>query len=396
MNMSQKLRFGTAAVIMIAACSDQGSTPVAPVARAATPLGVGAGNPADAGTVTIKRTIEVRDPDQSGVAVGASPRMVKRQQTLSVGSGRVSVRHEDVRTHAALKAKLRTTERTSADAIPVLGLSVPASPTSLRQAVAPWRRSNPVDGESGAVIETEGTGHAPATTIRLVKNGVTTMVVSQQWELRNRQWNLVRRESWTPDGSFREVVEVARSVSATPGSVESSREWAGNGGKFRVSAPSFDLFGDDDCDSCKSLRDAEDAAFESMVLRAAGTALACTLAPTGAAIPACVAAWLLYTDSLLKWDRAVDNHRDCQAKPPPCPKKNPPITDCSRRAAGGQRLAPSFDCGAAGDGGAGSGGAGGSSGSAGHYECTYYYEYDLDTGDVTFSQLLYCTWHAGP
>ena len=61
----------------------------------------------------------------------------------------------------------------------------------------------------------------------------------------------------------------------------------------------------------------------------------------------------------------------------------------------GRTTPASFDCGPQTDGGL-DGGSGGSAGSAGHYECTYYYEYDLYTGDVTFSQLHYCTWHSGP
>ena len=317
MNMSQKLRFGTAAVIMIAACSDQGSTPVAPVARATTPFGVGAGNPADQGTVTIKRTIEVRDPDQTGVAVGAPPRLVRREKTISMGSGQVTIRDEDVRMKAALAAAPRQSA-TTIDDLPVAGLSFPAGTPSLTQSIRPWRRVAPLPDHPELSVEASGVGEAPASTIRYSKYGVTTLVVSQAWELSTRQWNLVRREMFTPDGSFHELVVVTRRGAQSPSSVESPREWARGAWRLGAGAPSFDVFSDDeeDCKPCKALEDAAADALASLYVTIVATGLICAFTPPAANILACWVAMTAVEQSYIKFNRAVETRNDCLSDPP--------------------------------------------------------------------------------
>lgn len=397
MNMSQKLRVGAAAVVLIAACSDQGSTPVAPVARATTPFGVGAGNPADQGTVTIKRTIEIRDPDQTGVAVGAPARMVKRERTTSLGSGRTSIRREDERVRAALQAKPAAAP-SSIDDLPVSGLTFPAGRPSLRESIQPWTRSMEDPADHAGVIHTSGVGDAPASVIRYVKNGATIVVVEQEWEFWKGQWTLLRRVTATPDGSVRTIVDVTRS-GHTGNALESPGQWSRRNVGVVPGAPAFDMFGDagEDCDSCWKLRLDAEKALAVAIAKDALAVIACAFAPVGFTIPVCFAALGVATEATINAVAAALELIHCENNKQPCPAKKPPTTDCLRSVATGYRLAPSFECGAPADGGVGTGGSGGPSGpSAGHYECTYYYEYDLYTGDVTYSVLLYCAWFDGP
>lgn len=396
MYSKRKLQMGVAALMAIAGCSDRMDSPVGPVAPGASPMGVGVGtgNPGDQGTVTITRTTDVRPPGGAGLPAGAPSNVVHRKQSFEMGTARVTVRSEDVRLLMALRAKAAASPTSLAD-LPVSGLSVPAGAQSLRDANNPWRRTAPVAGEPGGLVESNGTGDAPASTIRYMRNGDVVMVIEQQWELWKRQWNLVRRETRMTDGSLHDVIDVSR-AGRSGLALQSPREWAPARLPVGGASAAFDIYGEEYevCDACRTLRkNAEEALVNSLIKDGLAVA-ACAWAPLGVTLPVCAAALGVMAEALVKVLRAASDLMDCEASPPPCPKKIS-TTDCTVRSAGGRQLRPSFDCGATtGDGGTGSGS--GTASSAGHWQCTYYYEYDLHTGNVLFAQLLYCAWHDGP
>jgi hypothetical protein len=238
------------------------------------------------------------------------------------------------------------------------------------------------------VVESDGFGDAPASIMRFLLNGIPTMTVTQEWELWNRQWNLVRRESIAAERGFREVIEVKRTGRQGNG-LASAVDWSRSIGRPEDVSGAFDLYSDLDadwCDACAGLRNAETAALNKWLGTVLMEGIACFLVPPPVTLPACLAASAAALNAAADYDKARADLANCTAAPPPCPPRSPAPGDCSLRAAGPHGSHASFDC--TSQTGGGSGGTDGTGGS--HLECTYYFEYDLYTGEILYSELLYC------
>ena len=383
MYFSKQLHKGVAVLIAVAACSDGAPPVVAPLQQGQQPTIPVGKVPESDERVIVTRTTEAQGYAAEGQA---RPPRERRTKIFTFGAGTYSIAHDSgAVVQGALKARVRA-KPTSVDDLPIIGLTVPARRTSFRNAVVPWRRVIPLSDDSATVIESFGTGDAPPSVMRVSRDGVTTMTITQEWELWQRQWNLVRRESMTPDSSVREVIDVKR-TGRTGTALQSSADWSRTVGRGGALTPSFDIYGDDDdCGRCgRELIAAESAAAKSIAKDFAAV-LACALAPAAVTIPACVAALAVAVDAALDAVSAAMQLDLCTRTAPPCPPKKSPTGECSVRSAGGHGLTASLSCGSTG----GSGG-GGSTGPSYHIMCTYYYEYDMATGDILYSELLYCS-----
>ena len=255
----------------------------------------------------------------------------------------------------------------------------------MRGAIVPWRRTRTMPDDSTTTIESFGTGDAPASITRVVRNGETVMTINEEWELWQRQWNLVRRETTTPAGRFHELVEVNR-TGRTGSALLSPAVWAQWFGSPTQFSPAYDIYGDDDaggCPTCAALQAAVDDDSELLTVAAALADAECAI-PTPFGVPVCIAALAGVWVAEVRLERAVQQRDDCK-----CPPKKPITDDCSTRGATGHALTASQSC-----SGTGGGGGGGST-QSGHNECTYYFEYDLISGDILYSELLGCRWVAG-
>lgn len=388
MYFSKQLQKGVAVLIAVAACSDGAPPVVAPLQQGQQPT-IPAGRIPDSDErVIVTRTIDAQGSAADGQA---RPPGERRTKTYTFGAGTMSVPHDSgLVVQGALKARVRA-KVTSIDDLPMVGLTVPARRTSFRNAVVPWRLVIPMSDDSATVIESFGTGDAPPSMMRISRNGVTTMTIRQEWELWQRQWQLVRRETISPDSSFREVIDVKR-TGRTGTALQSSADWSRTLGRGGALTPSFDIYGDEEgCGRCgKELIEAKAAGLQS-VAKTAAAAAACALAPAAVTVPACVAALALAVDAAIDAVAAAMELDLCDRTAPPCPPKKSPTGECTRHAAGGHTLQASFTCGTGGGTGAGGGGSGGSSTPSYHIICTYYFEYDMETGEILYTELLYCS-----
>jgi hypothetical protein len=171
-------------------------------------------------TVTIIQTIDV-------AGRGGHPGDHREKTIRHVSRVMAYKPHEDRPRPAALD----TTK--GVDDVPVSGLSVAASSRSVGRTASegqPWVQSHTY-GDSGAgVVESEGHGDAPASEIRLVQNGEVVFRILQTWQRGEYTWDLVRRETVVPDGSFHEVLQIHHSgVVPRPG-----RPRVGLSGAFSV------------------------------------------------------------------------------------------------------------------------------------------------------------------
>lgn len=357
------------AVALVAACND--SPPVAPVTMAASPAALADGIPASDERVMITRTVETSVPDDKR---RDKPRKVtRRTRTFTRGAGRVRLHAGDSDGRSRLRGRgVGAAAPITMDSLPISDLIVPASGASMVAATLPWRRRTPMPGDPETVLESDGIGSAPASTIRIVHGGVTTAVIRQEWSYWQGAWELVRRESVNADSSVRDIIDVRRTGHRGI-AVESPAAWSRHIGRGSASLnPSFDLVDEGPgCVACAGLQAAFSDQGEILLAMTFGMIGAC--APTPAAVT-CLGALTAVWSQTVRYERAQTDLEYCVARncpPPPPPPPAPPAS------------------------------TGGTSGSTaitapeGHNECTYYFEYDPDTGDIISSELLSCTWVAG-
>ena len=369
MRLYHKLFPYATAVALVAACND--SPPVAPVTMAISPAAPAGGIPASDERVTITRTVEASVPDEKG---RDKPRKVTRwTRTFTRGAGRVSLHAGDSDGRSRLRGRgVGAAAPITMDSLPISDLIVPASGASMVAATLPWRRRTPMPGDPETVLESDGIGSAPASTIRMLHGGVTTAVIRQEWSYWQGAWELVRRESVNADTSVRDIIDVRRTGHRGI-AVESPAAWSRHIGRGSASlSPSFDLVDEGPgCVACAGLQAAFSDQGEILLAMTFGMIGAC--APTPAAVT-CLGALTAVWSQTVRYERAQTDLEYCIARncpPPPPPPPAPPE------------------------------GTGGSSGSTaitaveGHNECTYYFEYDPDTGVIISSELLSCTWVAG-
>jgi hypothetical protein len=352
------------AVALVAACHD-GPPPVAPVAITSSPAALAGGVPASDERVTITRTVETSIPDENG---RDKPRKVtRRTRTYTRGAGRVAVHSASPDAPGRPRRSASAATRRDTLNVPDQLLTAPAARTSVLAASMPWTRQAPVASDPGLVVISDGEGGAPASRMRFMRNGILTATTTQTWEFWEGRWNLVHRETVTPDGSLRDVIDVKRTGRHGVGQLSSAawaRETASHGA---IGAPLFD-YQSDDCDQCGLQRIAVTAALEKLAAAELSIAAACWILPPPFNAAACSAALMASLVVAADADRAIAELDLCLATP--CPRK----PDASGSTTGG------------GGGGDGSGGTAPTS-----LVCTYYYEYDLDTGDIVYSELLSCT-----
>lgn len=350
------------AVALVAACHD-GPPPVAPVAIPPSPAALAGGIPASDERVTITRTVETSVPDEKGKD---KPRKVtRRTRTFTRGAGRVAARPGSPAVpHPTGASGLPPVRRDTLD-VPDQLLTAPALPTSVLGATMPWTHEASVASDPGLVIVSDGEGGAPASRLRIMRNGILTATTAQSWEFWEGRWNLVRRETVTPDGSLRDVIDVKRSGRRGAGQL-SSAAWArATSVRGGVGAPLFD-YESDDCDLCGQQRINVTDALEKLAAAELGIATACWLLPPPLNAPACSAALVASLVVAADADKAIAELDLCRSTP--CPKK----PDATGTTGGG-------------------GGDGGGAAPPASLVCTYYYEYDLDTGDIVYSELISCT-----
>lgn len=227
----------------------------------------------------------------------------------------------------------------------------------------PWKKRKPLVGVPGVEVETEGVGDSPALTLRYYQNGALARVVTQKYTRGVSDWELVHREIASADGTLRDVLTVERTgrrmAPPTPlgGSLAAESDFG------RIEPLDGTNRAQVDCDPCKALREARDAAFESVLWLDAAAVLICTLTPPPANVLACLAAGLKVIEAFSKFVRADIAYDRCAANPPRCPDDEPPPP---------------------------SGGGGGGDNGGGTTTCYYEVWYDGDTGEVIHSELLYC------
>lgn len=93
--------------------------------------------------------------------------------------------------------------------LPTLSIPAPAAVAVCLDAPA-WHRRETVGAAGDLVADADGVGAAPASEIRIEKGGVHLATVRRTWVRRSASWILVRQESATPDGRYRQVVTVDR------------------------------------------------------------------------------------------------------------------------------------------------------------------------------------------
>ena len=383
MYFNKQLQKGVAVLIAVAACSDGAPPVVAPVQQGQQPAIPAGRIPESDERVIVTRTIDAQGYAADGQA---RPPRERRTKTFTFGARTISARHDSGSAMpGAVKVRVRA-KPTSADDLPIVGLTISARRTSFRNAVAPWRRSLPMPDDSATMIESFGTGDAPPSVMHVSRNGVPLMTITQEWELWQSQWQLVRRETISPDSGFREVIDVQR-TGRIGTALQSPVDWSQRVGRSGTLAPSFDLYGGEDnsgCPACAALDGAVTDNYQFLMGALILADAACAI-PNLYVAPACLVALVGVWAAEVRFNRAVANRDQCNENPVTCPPKPPKRDDCSIHAAGARTFTASFACGAAG----GSGG-GGSNTPSYHTECTYYYEYDMDTGAILYSELLYC------
>lgn len=374
-----------AAIVAIAACSDS-SNPVAVAARPAPPPTVPTSRPPETEErVTVTRTTDFISAPIDGEPM---PAPVRRTNTRTFGAVTLTAGHGDESVVNAAAA-VRGGGRVTPDNLPIAGLVVPARQTSLRSVVVPWRRSAQLPDDPTVTVESVGSGGAPASTITVSQANGPTLTIRQEWELWQERWNLVRRESRSSDGTFHEVIDVRR-TGRTGTALRSPAEWARQLRVGGTRGASLDLYEDDvECGRCGPQLIAANAAFETAIARELLATSICAFPPASGGPVACAIALGAAADAMIAASTATERYELCKATAPPCPPRPKPTGDCLVRSQGNHALTAAFSCSSGGGGGQSDGG-GGSTAPLSHLECTYYYEYDIDTGAILYSELLYC------
>ena len=267
-----------------------------------------------------------------------------------------------------------------------------------------WKTTTPLGDSAGTVAEMEGNGDEPASDLRLVRDRRILLRVQRKWQRTAQgEYELLREETSTEDGRFREVVTAdhrGHGASASL-SVDPFLRQAPTSLSTRLTprGPALNESCDDGSsapDPCQDQVDNEKTAGEALMLMTALMYTAC-LVPEPAQPLACVSAIAAYALASRAMDRAVEATQRCRAAHPP----KPPCTcggATSRGTSDGlgglslalmPRSTPSQDFGCN-DPPPGGGTGGGGTGGGGSTTCVYDVLYDTETGDILSSTLLYC------
>jgi hypothetical protein len=239
--------------------------------------------------------------------------------------------------------------------LPPVGLTFGSRRSALGKNVA-WKNRHALAGVPGVEVEVQGVGDAPASVLRYYRGGTLERTVTQSYRHRGNRWELLQRETTTPDGRLRDLLTVEWGGGAPESDFPFLRAPSPGETEDWLADPFTAL--EEDCDPCKALREAKDAAFESFLWKDAAFALICFFTPPPGNVVACLTASIAVAEAFSAFVKADSAYDQCMASPPPCPKPNPP------------------------PGGGGDEGDGGT--------CYYEVWYDAATGEEIYRQLLYC------
>jgi hypothetical protein len=278
------------ALLVLAACGDRVTAPEDPVP----PPVVNSGPELQLGNaaVTATRTVETYT-----VESGHRTLRSRLQRTFVLGDD-AGVDRRDVLGDADASAVDRLLK------LPVGGLVAPAERRPLDLA-GRWRTRGKVSGFPGVEVEQEGIGDAPASELRYSRDGRPALRVVQEWRRAGSSWELVRRETTSPDGSYRDVVDVAR---PTLGS------WARGGSTRPIRLGLAAYSEEDECAPCAAERKAANEALQTFLFADAAGLLICAFTPLPADVLACTLAALKATELYVKFLAAVKARDDCLAR----------------------------------------------------------------------------------
>jgi len=176
-----------------------------------------------------------------------------------------------------------------------------------------WTKTRPYDGISGATIEESGSGAAPATIVRLMKDGEVLLESHQEWVAGPGTWDLVAVENTSRD--LREVITIAHSGTNRPGFSPATSSNAalrsGLANPFGMVSPMYDQ---DDCvaDKCAAQKQAADDASEDLLIASAAVVAGC-FADGPIVIITCPAAVYAWHVAQVRAQRANDKLAECQS-----------------------------------------------------------------------------------
>jgi hypothetical protein len=285
--------------------------------------------------------------------------------------------------HGQSAPTVTTTQSGTFEDIPIPGLSVAARQRGKRSLAArladpnaEWQTSHRMAEDSTMLVTASGRGDEPAHTIQYFRNGVLDLVVTQDWKPSWRGWDLVRRVTEKPDGSYRDVINVERRGGPDSGPMA---DLASSSLNLALSAGArTDDVCDDTDNPCQDKYDAWQEALSDAEWSAAEAAIICAFSPPPIDLIGCA----LATARAFRDARKADAKRDAYFA-------------CRRaHGLGETSLLPRTPIGGNGQlGGLTSRGnprtascdppdSGGGGGDDGDVICYFYIEYDPVTGDV--------------
>lgn len=232
--------------------------------------------------------------------------------------------------------------------------------------------------DATVLVAADGRGDEPAGTLRYFRNGVLELVVTQTWKASWRGWDLRRRETSKPDGSYRDVIEVERNGDLTGNGTLAPELTLAMPSAFGQSPEAraqdiCDETGDPCADKYEDWQDALSDAYWST----AEMILFCAVIPPPFDLVACsVAAAHALRDARTadtKRDRYFDGGGETSVDPRL-------MMTAAGTLSGGFARASSCDPPDSGGGGS----------DDGEVTCDYWVEYDLVTGDIISVTLLGC------
>ncbi len=301
---SWRLRIVTSCIVaFLASCGDSVTDPPSPSldGSIAGPRAIVANN--DDEQVVITRTVDI-------AAVGGR-RAIHKEQSARVPASEVA-RSVGV---GSLSDRTFGAVRVFAPAVSEVGLP--------RSRVA-WIRKQASSKSRTDTIESRGIGDAPASSIRLIRDGRTIISITLRWIRREASWDLERRETVTQNGEVREVVAVkygdaevrtartlAASLAARP--LFSDAPAAGIAA-FRPKADYSDPCLSDNLNDpppCAAKKTAVESAWVEYWIAAAVMVTVCEI--PGLNILACAAGVAGFSWQTQKTNRAVQEYNKCKA-----------------------------------------------------------------------------------
>jgi hypothetical protein len=244
------------------------------------------------GTITATRTVETYR-----IESGRSVLQSRRQRTFHPGAD-ASIDRRDVHVDAEILDADRLLD------LPIVGLVAPPERHALDIA-GHWRSRDPVGAFSGVEVEQEGVGDAPASELRYSRDGRLTLRVRQHWRRAGNVWELMWRETTSPDGSYRDVVDVVRPAVRSPVPRASTTP-------VRVGLAA--LSEEEECGPCAAEIKAANEALRTFLFADAAGMLACALTPPPADLLACSVAALKAAELYVKFLSAVKTRDECLAR----------------------------------------------------------------------------------